>query len=81
MMQENLSSGVCEQQRQRPACAPVQSDQCLCYSLIDLFVMLLYIPINSFGHGGMVSSPNHTFSWTSLNKQVPVICAHTFTCN
>ena len=29
----NLSSGVCEQQRHRPACTSAQSDQCLCYSL------------------------------------------------
>ena len=33
LMQENLSSGVCEQQRRRPACASAQSDQHLCYSL------------------------------------------------
>ena len=26
--------------------------------------------VNSYGHGGMVSSPNHTFSSTSLNKQL-----------
>ena len=26
-----------------------------------LFVLLLYIPVNSYGHYGMVSSPNHTF--------------------
>ena len=25
--------------------------------------------LNSHGHGGTVSSPNHTFSWASLNKQ------------
>ena len=30
---ENLSSGVCEKQRRRPACASAQSDQRLCYSL------------------------------------------------
>ena len=30
----NLSSGVCEQQRPRPASAYPQSDQRLCYSLI-----------------------------------------------
>ena len=29
---ENLSSGVCEQDRRRPACASAQSDQRLCYS-------------------------------------------------
>ena len=28
--------------------------------------------VNSFGHGGMVSSPNHTFSWASLNKQLTI---------
>ena len=32
--QENLFSGVCEQQRRRPACASAQSDQRLCYSFI-----------------------------------------------
>ena len=30
---ENLSSGVHEQHRRRPACAYAQSDQRLCYSL------------------------------------------------
>ena len=26
--------------------------------------------INSYGHGRTVSSPIHTFSWASLNKQL-----------
>ena len=26
--------------------------------------------VNSYDHGGTVSSPNHTFSWASLNKQL-----------
>ena len=26
--------------------------------------------VNSYGHGGMVSSPNHTFSWAGLNKRL-----------
>ena len=26
--------------------------------------------VNSYGHGGTVSSPKHTFSWTSLNEQL-----------
>ena len=30
----NLSSGVCEQPRCRPACASAQSDQYICYSLL-----------------------------------------------
>ena len=34
--QENLSSGVCEQQRRRPAPASVQSDQPLCYSNLTI---------------------------------------------
>ena len=36
---KNLSSGVCEQHRRRPACASAQSDQRLCYSLISAFVI------------------------------------------
>ena len=35
-----------------------------------LFVMLLYVPVNSFCNGGKVSSPNHTFSWASLEQGV-----------
>ena len=27
------------------------------------------------------STPNHTFSWASLNKQLTVLRAHTFACN
>ena len=30
---KNLTSGVCEYQRRRPACASAQSDQHLCYLL------------------------------------------------
>ena len=33
-MRENLS-GVCKQQRRRPACASAQSNQHLCYSLFN----------------------------------------------
>ena len=32
------------------------------------FVLLLYVLVNSHGHGDAVSSPNHTFIVTSLNK-------------
>ena len=35
-----------------------------------LFVLLFMSQVNSYGHGGRVSSPNHTFSWASLNKQL-----------
>ena len=34
---ENLSSGVCEQQRRRPACASAQSDQRLCCSVFGKY--------------------------------------------
>ena len=30
---------------------------------ICLFVLLLYVPGNSYGHSGTVSLPNHTFFW------------------
>ena len=32
------------------------------------FVASFTSQVNSYGHGGMVSSPNHTFSWASLSK-------------
>ena len=38
-----------------------------------LFVCLFFCStsqVNSSGHGGTVSSPNYTFSWASLNKQL-----------
>ena len=35
-----------------------------------VFGLILYVPVNSYGHVGTVSSPNHTlFSWASLTKQ------------
>ena len=30
-------------------------------ALICLFVLMLYIPVNSYGNAWTVSSPNHTF--------------------
>ena len=35
--QEKLFSGVCEQQRRRPACASAQTDQRLCYSIFGKY--------------------------------------------
>ena len=29
--------------------------------------------VNNYGHSGTVDSPNHTFSWASLNKQLTSI--------
>ena len=37
--------------------------------------------VNSYGHCGTVSSPNHTFSWAGLNKRLTSNRAHTFACN
>ena len=51
------------------------------WQTVCLFVLLLFVPVNSYGHGGTVSSPNHTFSWASLNKRLTILCTHTFTCN
>ena len=42
-----------------------------------LFGLRLYLPVNSYGHVKMVSSPNHTFSWANLTK----LRAHFFACN
>ena len=39
------------------------------YCLFCLFLCFTS-QVNSYGHGGTVSSPNHTFSWASLNKQL-----------
>ena len=38
---ENLSSGVCEQQRGRPACASAQSDQRFCYRVFESIIYKL----------------------------------------
>ena len=35
-----------------------------------LFGLILYIPVNSYGYVGTVSSSNHTFSCASLTKQL-----------
>ena len=54
------------------------------HSLLLQFVCLFGCftsQVNSYGHGGTVSSPNHTFSWAGLNKRLTIIRAHTFACN
>ena len=35
---------------------------------VCLFCLMLYVPVNSYGHAGTVSSPNHTFYWANLTK-------------
>ena len=39
-LRQNLSSGVCEQHRRRPACASAQTDQRHCYSLTGKYHIL-----------------------------------------
>ena len=39
-------------------------------SNVCLFVCCFTSQVNGYGHGGTVSSPNHTFSWANLNKQL-----------
>ena len=47
--QENLSLGVCKQQRRRPACTSMQSDQCLCCSIFgNVYVKIATSEISIF---------------------------------
>ena len=46
--------------------APVGNFYCLFVCLFCFFTS----QVNSYGHDMTVSSPNHTFSWASLNKQL-----------
>ena len=43
---------------------------CLASFLIVCLFCCFTSQVNSYGHGRTVSSPNHTFSWASLNKQL-----------
>ena len=47
----------------RTSHAEVHMDVCL-------FVCCFTSQVNSYGHCGTVSSPNHTFSWAGLNKRL-----------
>ena len=48
------------------------------YEQLKFYAQLIFVclfccftsQVNSYGHCGTVSSPNHTFSWASLNKQL-----------
>ena len=40
------------------------------------FGSMLYVPVNSYGHVGMVSSPNHTFSLGKLEQAVNKYLVH-----
>ena len=39
-------------------------------TLFVLFLLQITSQVKSYGHGRTVSSPHHTFSWASLNKQL-----------
>ena len=41
-----------------------------------LFVLLLYVQVNSYGHGGTVSSPNHTVFLGKLEQAVNQYFVH-----
>ena len=45
------------------------SQHVMLYS-ICLFVCCFTSHVNSYGHCGTVSSPNHMFSWAGLNKRL-----------
>ena len=54
---------------------------CLSVCLFVCLFCCFTSQVNSYGHCGTVSSPNHTFFWASLNKQLTSNRAHTFACN
>ena len=64
LTQENLSSGVCEQQRRRPACTSVQSDQRFCY----------YPPTKSEGYSFGVVRASVRLSVHSVRPSVHTFC-------
>ena len=48
---------------------------------ICLFDLMLNVPVNSFSHVWMVSSPNHSFSWVILTKRLTSTSCTYFACN
>ena len=42
----------------------------VCVQQSVFFCLMLYVSVNSYGHAETVSSPNHNFSWASLNKRL-----------
>ena len=52
-----------------------------CINYFD-FGLVLYVPVNSYGHVRVVSSPYHTFSWASMTKCLTTTsCTFFFACN
>ena len=47
----------------------LHSASCSCQLLVGWFCCFTS-QVNSYGHCGTVSSPNHTFSWAGLNKRL-----------
>ena len=41
-----------------------------------MFVVLIYVPVNSYGHFRMVSSPNHTFFLGKLERALKKYVVH-----
>ena len=50
------------------------------FSLLFLFCLRFYVPVSSYGHVEMVSSPNHTFSWASSAKGLTSTSCTYFPC-
>ena len=76
-----LVVNICHRHTNLPqeAIGPKESN-CLSRGSVCLFCCFKS-KINSYGHGGTVSSPNHTFSWASLNKQLTSTSCTYFACN
>ena len=80
----NLSSGVCEQPRCRPACASAQSNQCICQSLL-IISNLVREKFQSFKlisvakRGGLNLTLSETLK-TGLRRSKPNYYVFTYLC-
>ena len=43
---------------------------------MDLFLLFVFVPVNSYGHVGTASSPNHTFFLGKLEQAVNQYFVH-----
>ena len=65
----DCTAHMCRPIRAFIACQGGKYHNRVCWPIFCLFCYFTS-QVNSYGHGGTVSSPNHTFSWASLNKQL-----------
>ena len=78
LMRENLSSGVCEQEKWRPACASTQSDQHPCYLLNGKYHIKTCYKQNFTILASLLSWVG--WFWYDLVRQIFYITAHIWTC-